>query len=290
LHYGAEVYDDSITSTNLGRHSRTRGAAYAGLDVRAIGRASFSAGVRDEVYGAFHHQVSPTLTTALWFTPALRIRGGVSRAFRLPTYTDLYYRSPDNLGSPDLRPERASSYEIGADWNAGGRLRAELTVFHRRETDGIDYIRRNAGEVWRATNFQRLRFTGVEAAVRLRAGNWQEAEFQYTGLRGAQEAVGGYMSKYVFNYPVHAGIVSWQGSRWGLAARTRLGVAQRLTRDPHAVWDFYFTSARGRLRPFLQLTNLLATRYEEIPLVAMPGRAIVGGLELTVFSRGGAPD
>ena len=44
-------------------------------------------------------------------------------------------------------------------------------------------------------------------------------------------------------------------------------------------WD-----VRKNLRPFLQLTNLTAARYEEIPSVPMPGRGIVGGLEL-VFLR-----
>ena len=283
LHYGAEVYSDSIVSSNLGRHQRARGAGYLALDVRALSRFSFSTGVRDEVFGSFNHQVSPTMTGAIWLRPSLRIRGGISRAFRLPTYTDLYYMSPDNRGSPDLRPEKAWSYEGGVEWNQGSRLRADLTVFQRRESDVIDYIRANPTDVWRATNVQRLRFTGVEASMRWRIDGRQEVEFQYTGLHGAQAALAGYMSKYVFNYPTHSGIVTWQGSAWGFAARTRLGVARRYLRDPYAVWDIYLASGHGRVRPFLQLTNLLGTRYEEIPLVAMPGRAIVGGLELVAF-------
>ena len=37
---------------------------------------------------------------------------------------------------------------------------------HRgREQDGIDYVRSSPTDIWRATNFQRLNFTGVEAAV-----------------------------------------------------------------------------------------------------------------------------
>ena len=124
LHYGAEVYNDSISSTNLGHHERTRGAAYAAIDIRALGRFSFSAGVRDEFFSSFRHEISPTVTTAAWLSPSLRIRGGVSRAFRLPSYTELYYQSPDNLGSPDLLPEKAWGYEVGLDWDAGGPIRA----------------------------------------------------------------------------------------------------------------------------------------------------------------------
>lgn len=283
LHYGLEAYRDSIVSNNLGRHERSRGAGYAALDVRALRRFSFSAGVRDEVYGSFNHQLSPTATAGVWLASAFRLRAGASRAFRLPTYTDLYYQDPANRGSADLRPERAWSYEGGLDWNPGGRIRAEVTVFQRREQDGIDYVRTNPADIWRATNFQSLRFTGVETSVRAVLPRRQELEFSYTGLRGAQEALAGILSKYVFNYPVHSGIATWHGTVRGLAARARLGIVDRLGRDPYALWDVYGAATRGRIRPFLQFTNGSNASYQEIPGVAMPGRAVVGGLEVVVW-------
>jgi iron complex outermembrane receptor protein len=284
LHYGVEGYRDSIVSNNLGRHDRARGAGYAALDVRALRRFSFSAGLRDEVFGSGNHEFSPTLSAGVWLAPAWKLRGSVSRAFRLPTYTDLYYHDPANLGSPDLRPERAWTYEAGIDWNRGGRIRADATVFQRRERDGIDYIRRSPADIWRATNFQQLRFTGVEAAVTIAPSGAQELGFSYTGLRGAQDALDGVLSKYVFNYPVHQGVVSWRAAlRGGIVARTRVGVVQRFSRDAYALWDIYGASTRGRFRPFVQVTNLTGTNYEEIPGVVMPGRAFLAGIEVVVF-------
>lgn len=284
LFYGAEVYHDSIVSNNLGAHSRTRSAPYAALDVRALRRFSFSIGLRDEIQGSFNHELSPTVAAGFWLAPAIKIRGSVSRAFRLPTYTDLYYHDPANRGSPNLRPERAWSYEGGIDWNAGGRLRAGATVFQRRERDGIDYIRRDPTEIWRATNFQRLSFTGVEAQVALRPASTHEISWQYTGLRGAQDALSGLESKYVFNYPAHSGVFSWQAALpHGMIARTRIGALQRHQRDPYGLLDVYAAWNRTRIRPFLQLSNVTSTSYEEIPRVAMPGRSVVGGVELRVF-------
>jgi iron complex outermembrane receptor protein len=285
LYYGAEVYSDSIDSNNLGMHSRTRTAPYVALDVRALRRFSFSLGLREEVYGSFNHEFSPTLAAGYWIAPALKLRASVSRAFRLPTYTDLYYHDPANLGSANLRPERAWSYEGGLDWNAGGRLRAGATVFQRRERDGIDYVRSSVNDIWRATNFQRLQFTGVEASVALRPVSGHELEWQYTGLHGAQDAIGGQESKYVFNYPVHSGVFTWQGaSSRGFVARTRIGVLQRYQRDFYGLWDVYAAVNRRRIRPFLQLSNMTNTSYEEIPRVAMPGRSLLGGFELLVFA------
>jgi iron complex outermembrane receptor protein len=254
------------------------------LDVRALRRFSFSVGVRDEIHGSFNHEVSPTFAMGYWLSPAWKLRASASRAFRLPTYTDLYYQDPANLGSPDLRPERAWSYEAGLDWNAGGRMRSSVTVFQRRERDGIDYVRRSATDIWRATNFQRIRFTGVEASVAVRAADSHQIEWQYTGLSGAQDTLDGLLSKYVFNYPVHSGVFTWQGAfKGGIVGRTRVGALQRFQRDPYGLWDVYVASTRHRIRPFLQLSNLTNTSYEEIPRVAMPGRSLIGGVEMLVF-------
>jgi iron complex outermembrane receptor protein len=283
MSYGAEAYRDAISSSNLGSHARSRGSAYAALDVRALRRFSFSAGGREEFYSGGQRQFSPTVSAGFWASQHVRLRAGASHAFRLPSYTDLYYHDPANIGSPDLRPETAWSYEAGLDWNAGGRLRGDATVFHRRERDGIDYIRRSPAEIWRAANFSRLQFTGVELSATVRTARAQQLDFRYTGLRGAAEATAGFYSKYVFNYPRHSGLVSWEGAlRGGLIARARLGAADRRGRDPYAVWDAGAAYARGRIRPFLQLTNLTAARYQEILGVSMPGRGIVGGVELVV--------
>jgi hypothetical protein len=202
-------------------------------------------------------------------------------AFRVPTYTDLYYHDPANLGNPDLLPERAWSYEGGLDLFPSPDIRAEITVFHRREENGIDYVRRSPTDVWRATNIHRLRFTGVEAALATRWG----LRLSYTGLHGAQRALESVESRYVFNYPSHSAVAGWLKSARGWVARARIGALVRRGRSPYAVVDLYGARAAGRLRPFLQLTNLAGTRYEEIPGVAMPGRAVVGGVEISIFGR-----
>ncbi|MBI1895313.1 MAG: TonB-dependent receptor [Acidobacteria bacterium] len=285
-HYGVEGYRDSIVSNNLGRHERARGAVYTALDARALKRFSFNAGVRDEIHGSFEHEWSPALSAGAWLSPALKLRGGVSRAFRLPTYTDLYYHDPANLGSPDLRPERAWNYEAGADWNWRGRVRGDVAVFQRRERDGIDYVRRSLNEIWRATNFQRLRFTGVEVSTSVAVARNQAIELHYTHLSGAQEALSGLLSKYAFNYPVHAGVASWQGLLpGGILARARAGALQRLAREPYAVVDLYAAWSRGRFHPFVQVTNVTDTFYQEVLGVDMPGRAAMVGIEVTAFQR-----
>ena len=108
----------------------------------------------------------------------------------------------------------------------------------------------------------------------------QSIEVRYTGLHGVQDALNDLQSQYAFNYPVHDATITWQASLpAGFLARTRVGVLARYGRDPYALWDFYVADSRGRWSPFVQFTNLTATRYQEVLGVAMPGRAVVGGLD-----------
>jgi iron complex outermembrane recepter protein len=278
LFYGVEALHESVVSTNLGDHARSRAAAYAAFDVRALKRFSLSVSAREEVYRSWSATLSPTVAAGAWVSPTVKVRASASRAFRVPGYTDLYYHDPGNLGSPTLRPERAWTYEGGADWSPSSHVRAEVTLFHRRERDGIDYYRSNPTDIWRALNITNLNFTGVEAGVRSRG-----FDFRYTGLRGTQDTIAAGLTKYTFNYPTHSGVVSWQGMLpGGIVTRTRVGVLDRKAREPYALWDVSAARSRGRVRPFLQLSNLSSTRYEEVLGVPMPGRSILGGAEFVI--------
>jgi len=250
-------------------------------DARVLKRVSLNVGLRDELWGSFNHQWTPSVAGGYWLSSKVKLRASISRAFRVPTYTDLYYQDPANRGTSDLRPERAWGSEAGLEYAPSDRVRAGVTLFRRDERDGIDYVRATPTALWRAANIQQLRFTGVETGARYRRGR-QEFEAHYTGLRGTQQALDGLQSKYVFNYPVHSGVAGWSGQWRGWAGRARLGAMERLQRPAYAVFDLYGARAEGRWRPFFQVTNLNGAVYQEIPGVAMPGRGFFGGLELVI--------
>ena len=285
LFYGAEGIGESIDSTNLGHHSRARAAGYASLDVRVLKRFSFSAGLRDEVYHGMPGELSPSVSAGYWASAKLKFRASVSRAFRLPGYTDLYYRDPANLGNPNLRPERAWSYEGGLDYRPGGHWRLDATVFERRDRNLIDYSRASINDIWRALNVGKLDFLGVEAGAAYQ-GNAYRLDLRYSALDGSAAPQPGLQSKYAFNYPVHSALAGWTGRLpGGILARTRVGAMQRFGRDAYAVWDIQTARSTGRVRPFLQLANICSTGYQEISGVVMPGRTITGGLEIAVLGR-----
>jgi iron complex outermembrane receptor protein len=301
LSYGAEGFRDQIDSNNLGHHGRNRGAIYAAADFRALNRFAFTVGAREETYNGARGQFSPSASAAYFVSSKFKLRGAVSRAFRIPTYTDLYYSDPANVGNPNLLPESAWSYEGGIDWNSGGRLSLTATGFRRNERNGIDYVKcppgslfengtcvssPGASDLWHAYNIDNLHFTGVETLIRYRLNDRQEFDLGYSGLYGAQQALNGLISQYVFNYPTHNAYAGWQGNLgYGILARTRIGVVQRYQRDAYPLWDFSIARESGRVRPYLQLANLSDTSYQEIEGVAMPGRAIIAGLEVVFLGQ-----
>jgi iron complex outermembrane receptor protein len=285
IFYGAEGYSDSIHSTNLGDHTRGRVAAYAALDARALNRFSFNIGAREEVYRSVQGQFSPSISAGYWLNSHLKFRGNVSHAFRVPSLTDLYYHDPTSVGSPNLRPERAWDMETGLEWNGRRRLHGDLTLFQLREQDVIDYMRDSPTAIWQATNIDRLHFDGMESSLRAPLSHSQELDLSYTAMHGYHEAMPGIESEYAFWYPAQSGIVSWRAQLpHGILARSRVGVLDRYEYKTYGLWDVYLARSTGRFHPFVQLTNLTNTSYQEVQMVAMPGRAVVAGVEVVVFS------
>jgi iron complex outermembrane receptor protein len=283
LHYGTEGAYDSIRSSSLGAHARGQAAAYGAIDFRALGRFTLNIGAREEVYRGLRRQFSPSVTGGVWISPKLRLRGGVSHAFRLPSFTELYYHDPANIGSPSLKPEQAWSGEAGAEWRPAGRILAQATVFDRHERNDIDYVRASVSDVWRATNFRRLRVAGVEASLHISLSGPGELTLSYTGLRLRTDSAPDLLSKYASNHPVHNGMLDYQGMLAGwLLLRTQIGAIQRTGRTPYPLWSIGMARAQGHIRPYVQFANLTNSAYQEVTGVPMPGREVVGGFEIRV--------
>ncbi len=286
LSYGLEADGDKIDSNNLGHHARNRTAGYVSLDLRALHRFAATIGGREEFFSGGRAEFAPTIAGGVWLGKGWRLRASASRGFRLPTYTDFYYSDPANLGNPLLKPESAWGFEGGPEWNNGGTVSLSLTAFQRRVRDGIDYVKYALDQPWQATNFDSINYTGLETAVRLRLPRLQELDFAYTYLHANQQAVPGLISQYVFNYPSNNAVFSWLGTiKQTVDIRNRVGITQRVGHDAYPLWDLAASRSNGRVRPYLQFSNLSNTGYEEIAGVPMPGRMVIGGMELVLARK-----
>ncbi len=292
---GLEADGDSIHSNNLGLHARNRGAGYVDLDLRpAKKRWSLSAGAREEIFsGGAEAVFSPELAGSFRVANELKLRATGGYGFRIPTYTDLYYSDPSTLGNANLKPESAWTGDGGADWAPSAKVTLSATGFYSQQHDTIDYVKSatqnpylppNCPEsIWCADNLNGLHFSGVEASFTWIASKSQTIRIEWTALHGAQTALHGLESEYVFNYPVENVHASWT---WALGHEIVLTnavqLAQRYQQTMYPVWSATVTRDAWKVRPYLRLMNLSNTGYQEITGVNMPPRTIMGGIAVQV--------
>jgi iron complex outermembrane receptor protein len=287
---GIEVTTDQIDSTNLGDHGRNNGAGYAQVEWRVPGRGSITAGLRETIFSGGLVQSSPMAQGTLELKHAVKLRAFVGRGYRIPTFLDLYYSDPTTVGNANLQPESAWNYEGGADWYPTGDIAVSVTGFTSVQHNTIDYTRAAPTDKWMATNLGSLQFTGVETSAQWRINSAQTLRLSWTYLTGTQSALNGLESEYVFNYAVNNGRAEWTWRmKQGVTLQSRLGVLERYTQAPappqapYAVWDVSAARQVGRWHPYLQMSNLANTSYQEIMNVPMPGRSFVGGVEFVLL-------
>ncbi len=277
LSYGLEANGDGIDSSNLGHHGRKQSSGYVNLSLRSLRRSSFTLGAREEVFTNGGFVFSPNFAAAFTLTKNLRLRASVGHGFRLPTYTDLYYSDPTTIGNPLLKPESSWSYESGIDWNPGGRYSLTSTGFRLQQQNSIDYSKYSLADRWQANNINNLNLSGAEATFNFRLSGIHQVQLSYTAVQAASPPAG-LISKYTYNYAAQNAVFSWTAQSSQLIASTQVGVVQRTGHTAYPLWDASLARRTGQIRPYLRLTNLSNTGYQEVPQVSMQGRALLGGV------------
>lgn len=85
----------------------------------------------------------------------------VGRAFRVPTFNQLYAETALFKGNPELKPEYGWTYEVG--WKAAcGRFTGTLAAFLMDYQDKIRYVMDETQDIYLARNMDKYRTTGVE--------------------------------------------------------------------------------------------------------------------------------
>ncbi|MGA2755705.1 MAG: TonB-dependent receptor [Terracidiphilus sp.] len=292
---GLEADGDSIHSNNLGLHARNRGAGYVDMDLRpAKKRWSLSAGAREEIFsGGAQAVFSPEVAGSLRVASSLKLRATGGYGFRIPTYTDLYYSDPSTLGNTSLKPESAWTGDGGADWTLSAKITLSATGFYSRQHDTIDYVKSATpnpylpagcpANIWCADNLNGLRFAGVEASFAWIPNKSQTVRVEWTALHGAQTALHGLESEYVFNYPVENIHASWSWAMGhDIVLTNAVQLAERNQQTVYPVWNATLTRDAWKVQPYLRLMNVSNTGYQEITGVNMPPRTIMGGIAVQV--------
>lgn len=269
---GGEAGGDWISSNTLGNHSFARTSLFGEFQWTFGKDAAVYAGMRFDYYSNFGTSVNPSLSGSWWVLPRLRLRSSVGRAFRIPTFTELYYKDPNNEATPTLQPESAWSEEAGIDFIPATNWLGTLTLYSRQERNVIDWIRTSPDEKWRTANIRQLVAFGAEVSVERSFGSRSRIAARYSRI-SIDAGDFRYTSKYVLDYARD----SWSASaffRMPFAFAYQQTASYKRRADGRDYWIL-----DGRLerhfRKFtiaMDLTNMLDSEYQEVRGVDMPGR------------------
>ncbi len=280
---GGETGTDWIRSSNLGDHALARGSGFAEVERRLGSRAGVTAGVRVDGYTTFGSAWSPSVSGYAWVGPAVKLRAAGGRAFRVPTFTELYYRDPNHQARSGLASERAWTGDAGADWLLGSGWLVTSTLFARQESNVIDWLRATPAEKWQTHNIRQVRTRGVEIGARRSFGIEAFGQLQYTWMDQRATAVS-LLSKYVLDYAPRrfaaAGLVPLGG---GVRLAPRVEYTRRASGRDYWALEARVSRRVGPADLFVDGSNLLDATYEEIAGVLMPPRWISVGVRFAAF-------
>ncbi len=134
------------------------------------GHITASLGIREQFidgkYGAEDYErLLPTLAIIYETNRELSFFANAGKAFKAPTFNNLYYLSTFLEGNPNLGPEKGWTYDVGLKWDSP-LISIRLAGFYMNYNDKIE-IDRSQGYPLHYYNAGSYRSTGIEWQTRL---------------------------------------------------------------------------------------------------------------------------
>ena len=296
LSLAADIQWDGLKSSN---YNASRLTAFSAL-ASSFRAGLLSADIALEYNGAFdhgalsRHALAPSLMARLTLPEGLDISAFARRAYRVPTFNELYYVG---YGNPDLRPEDAWLTDMAVDYvrplGNSFSLKSKLDVFLNLLTDKITSAPTPEDpNIWVPYNIGKVRSAGFDAA----AGFAHEGEWDYSlDLKYSyQSAVDRTPDSYSYGQQIPyiarhvvvlSGNVTWNS--WTVQALWQMRAGRKDGTGDLPDWNTLDVDLAKPLTMrkagtvLLKITtrNLLDCRYETVSGYPMPGRSFMAGVE-----------
>ncbi len=231
---------------------------------------------------------------------------GYNMGFRLPSYTDLYYSSPDITGNDQLKPEENHSLNLGAALHVPAGVEGKVRLFYNRGHNMIDYVKAEYGDAAHADNFNADHFgVGTEWKTDFHKLLSERCflnsltvgyTYMYQKRHGHYEI---FTSLYASDYLRHKLVASLNHRIWGPLSATwsvrcqkRMGsyqVYDGLTAtdqlkdySPYALLDLKLQWTRPAYAVYVQGTNITNRKYQDLGNIKQPGIWIMAGARLNL--------
>ncbi|MFN5413625.1 MAG: TonB-dependent receptor plug domain-containing protein, partial [Bacteroidota bacterium] len=155
---GIEARKEWMESSNLGNHDRTFYGNYVDIATTPLRGVKVNFGMYrlySKETGQIFYPGADILVALLRHKqlgrPKFNFFASWGTGQRLPTFTDLYYSGPSNLGNPNLLPESARTIEMGLR-KTGRKIHAQAGIFRRTQQQMIDRIKDSLTSPWQPVN------------------------------------------------------------------------------------------------------------------------------------------
>jgi len=267
---------------------------------------NISAGLMNNWNSVFGWNFYPGIDLSYFVIDHLSIMGSINFSGRLPSFTDLYYVGPTNIGNKDLVAEKALTYELGTKY-INHFLIIQSAVFKRYGTNIIDWIKQNPDDLWQSNNITNVDATGFEfsakfsfrqAIIKKIPVNYIRFNYSYTHMDKSSSE---YISKYVLDYLQHNFSfsmehniykklkASWMfhyGKRNGTFVPYDQEVGEWLNPEEYkavSLLDLRVFYQLKNIKLYVEGSNLLDIKYQDIENVSLPGRWLRAGLSLDFY-------
>ncbi|MDA3910906.1 MAG: TonB-dependent receptor [Bacteroidales bacterium] len=221
----------------------------------------------------------------------------INQSMRLPSFTDLYYSGPTNLGNPELLPEDAINFEIGS-YLRKGILSTQIQVFHLIGRNTIDWVKQAGDEKYTSMNHTRLNTTGAEISMQINTGrlaffqSWlQTVNLNYTRLvktKASEELISAYALDYLRHQALlqvnHTFSDTGLGLNWALRYQDRAGSytsrEQEVDYGHYILTDISVNYTWKSQSIFVECANIFDVKVNEIGNIPLPGRWFKLGLRI----------
>ncbi|HTZ10901.1 MAG TPA: TonB-dependent receptor [Candidatus Margulisiibacteriota bacterium] len=286
LSLGLSLTEEEINSTNLGKHSRLQEGLKAGLLPDFGERFNVNINSRVDNFRKWGLQPSWNIGLGYLLNNMLQVKSSLAYAFRLPSFTELYYSDAGNQGNPGLGIEESENAGLGI---ALRQEQVDLSIdfFYRRGRNLIDWTRASSNERWQATNLGRTDIRGIEfssgfyPAFHLKGVTLDKLSFSYAHNTLVREETG-FLSKYALDILRDHLVMDIDSSFWGNKLSWELSYNQRHYGETYFVGNLCISRKVIRrsfsFEPFLRIDNFSNTEYSEVGGVLQPGRWVKSGL------------
>jgi Outer membrane cobalamin receptor protein len=239
----------------------------------------------------FSWKIYPGMDISYEFINHYKLYGSANSTLRMPTFTDLFYNGPTNIGNTNLKPEKSQTYEGGLKITYPGFL-GHADIYYRKGKDLIDWVRASDSEKWQTQNLTRINTTGLEFSGSLSPEKIWKSKFFLTKLgvnyayshleKGTIDVLSYYVLdnlKHKLDFQIEHRIWQKISASWRISYQDRNGM--RTQTEPYK--PFWIVNSRISWKSrdteiYASASNLFDKKYYDLGPVEQPGRWISLGI------------